>query len=140
MNPEATVAELARAWNAGDGAAWAASFAPDADFVDAVGRIQRGREVIAAEHQKLFDTIYRGSTLDYRLTGTRALPGGLLLAHTASTLRVPAGPREGEWRAVQTKLFQDGQIIAFHNTMVVELAELAAHDEELGRRAPQDWR
>ncbi|MFG3119530.1 SgcJ/EcaC family oxidoreductase [Streptomyces sp. NPDC048197] len=34
---------MTRAWNTGDGAAWAAYFAEDADFVDVVGRVQRGR-------------------------------------------------------------------------------------------------
>ncbi|WP_206442344.1 SgcJ/EcaC family oxidoreductase [Streptomyces boncukensis] len=137
---DGVIARMARAWTAGDGAGWAADFAEDADFVDAVGRIQRGRRVIADEHQKLFDTIYRGSTLTIRRIGSRDLPGGTLLVHTESTLQVPGGPREGEWHAVQTKIFQDGRILAFHNTARTDLADLAQDDEELGRRSPQEWR
>lgn len=123
MSIEETLAEMARAWEAGDGGAWAASFAPDAGFVDAVGRVHHGREAIAVEHQKIFDAIYRGSRLEYWLTDSRPLGNGLLLAHTASTLRVPDGPRAGEWHAVQTKVFHDGQIVAFHNTMRMDLPE-----------------
>ncbi|TCO54061.1 uncharacterized protein (TIGR02246 family) [Actinocrispum wychmicini] len=126
---EETLAEMARAWNAGDGVAWAASFAPDADLVDVVGRVHHGRDVIAAEHQKIFDTIYRGSLLEYWLTDSRPIGDGLVLAHTASTLRVLDGPRAGEWHAVQTKVFRDGQIVAFHNGMRMDPADFAHEDD-----------
>src|SRR5438309_11754190 len=76
MIVDEVIAELARAWNAGDGAAWAASFAEDAEFVDVLGRVQRGREVIGAEHQKLFDTIYRDSWLEYWQVDNRPLGDG----------------------------------------------------------------
>ncbi|QUG99740.1 SgcJ/EcaC family oxidoreductase [Saccharopolyspora erythraea] len=131
--------EMARAWNAGDGTAWAANFAEDADFVDVVGRVQRGRDVIAAEHQKIFDTIYRGSHLEIWQVDSRPLDDRTLLVHTASTLRVPAGPRAGEWHGIQTKVFRDGEILAFHNTGRADLADFAHHDEALADRTPQEW-
>ncbi|MFS7875246.1 hypothetical protein ACEYXF_18230 [Streptomyces asiaticus] len=93
---------MTRAWNAGDGAAWAAHFAEDADFVAVVGRI--------------------------------------LLVHTVSTLRVPEGPRAGEWHAIQTKIVRDGKILAFHNTGRMDLADFVGDDEGLARRSPQEWR
>jgi len=139
MTVERIITEMARAWNAGDGAAWAAHFAQDADFVDALGRTQRGRDVIAAEHQKLFDTIYRESTLKIWQVDNRTIGDGTLLVHTASTLRVPQGLRAGEWHAVQTKVFQNGEILAFHNTGRVDMAGFLAHDQDLARLSPQDW-
>jgi uncharacterized protein (TIGR02246 family) len=140
MTVDEVITEMARAWTAGDGAAWAASFAEDADFVDAVGRVQRGREVIATEHQKIFDTIYRGSTLEIWQVDSRPLGEDLLLVHTASKLRVPGGPRAGEWHGIQTKVFHKGQILAFHNTGRVDLADFASEDEDLASRSPQEWR
>lgn len=140
MMVDEVIAAMARAWTAGDGAGWAASFAEDADFVDAVGRIQRGRQVIAAEHQKLFDTIYQASELEIRQVDNRALGDGLLLVHTESVLRVHRGPRVGEWHAVQTKVFRDGLILAFHNTGRVDLADVTQDNQELAQRFPQEWR
>ncbi|GAA2093501.1 hypothetical protein GCM10009801_60730 [Streptomyces albiaxialis] len=140
MNAEEILTGMARAWNAGDGAGWAAHFAPDADFVDAVGRVQHGRDVIGAEHQKIFDTIYRGSELELRLRDTRRLGEDVYLMHSTSSLDVPAGPRAGHWEAIQTKIVQDGLILAFHNTALVDLADVVHEDEELARRSPQEWR
>ncbi|MFI6026797.1 SgcJ/EcaC family oxidoreductase [Amycolatopsis magusensis] len=140
MTFEEIIIGMQRAWNAGDGAAWGSHFAEDADFVDAVGRIQRGRAVIADEHQKIFDTIYRGSVLEIRQIGVRQLGDDLLLLHTESTLQVPAGPREGTVDAVQTKLVRGGLIHAFHNTARVSLATVTKNDPELAGRSPLDWK
>ncbi|OZM73891.1 DUF4440 domain-containing protein [Amycolatopsis antarctica] len=130
---------LRKAWNAGDGAAWAGHFAADAEFVDVLGRIQHGREVIAREHQKVFDTIYHGSRLDLRELSSRPLTDGVLLVHTTSALLVPAGPRAGETHAIQTKIVRDGLILAFHNTIRSQFAVFAEGDEALAHTEPLDW-
>jgi uncharacterized protein (TIGR02246 family) len=139
MTIEQVLNDMARAWNAGDGAGWAAHFTEDATFVDVVGRVLAGRAVIAREHQNIFDTIYRGSTLTIEQVGGQDLGGGLRLVHTATVLTVPAGPRAGETRAVQTKLFTDDQIMAFHNTIQIDGAAFVGHDKELAARKPQGW-
>ncbi|MER7864700.1 DUF4440 domain-containing protein [Amycolatopsis sp. WAC 04197] len=139
MTTEEIITALERAWNAGDGEAWAANFAEDADFVDVVGRIQRGRATIARESQNIFDTIYRGSTLRIRQVSSRPLGGGFDLVHTATVLTIPAGPLAGEARAVQTKLVRDGLIVAFHNTIRGDIATFTRHDEDLAARSPQEW-
>ncbi|MEV6910496.1 SgcJ/EcaC family oxidoreductase [Amycolatopsis sp. NPDC051071] len=115
MTTEEIITALERAWNAGDGEAWAAPFAEDADFVDVVGRIQRGRATIARESQNIFDTIYRGSTLEIRQVTSRRLGGGFDLVHTTTKLSIPAGPLAGEARAVQTKLIRAGRIVPQHD-------------------------
>ncbi|WP_413105489.1 SgcJ/EcaC family oxidoreductase [Streptomyces sp. Inha503] len=140
MSVDELLAGMTRAWNAGDGAAWAAHFAEDADFVDVVGRVQRGRDVIATEHQKIFDTVYQGSRLAIRCLDSRQLADGILLVHTVSVLRVPGGPRAGEWHAIQTKIVRDGRILAFHNTGRTDLADFVGDDEDLARQSPQEWR
>lgn len=105
---EEIIIELERAWNAGDGAAWAASFSEDADFVDVVARVQHGRDIIAKEHQKIVDTIYQGSLVEFRQVTSRTVGDDVLLVHTTSTLRVPTGPRAGDTHSIQTMILQKG--------------------------------
>jgi uncharacterized protein (TIGR02246 family) len=63
---EAALADLERrqieAWGR-DGAAFAATFTEDADFVDVVGGHLRGREAIAESLQAGFDTFMAGTRL-----------------------------------------------------------------------------
>ncbi len=139
MTTEEIITALERAWNAGDGEAWAANFAEDVDFVDVLGRIQRGRATIARESQKIFDTIYRGSRLELRQVSSRPLGGGLDLVHTTTVMSIPAGPLAGEQRAVQTMVVRDGRVAAFHNTIRGDIAEFTGHDAGLAARSPQDW-
>ena len=55
---ERLVRALEAAWNALDGAAFAAPFAVDADFVIVRGEHFRGRPAIAAGHAGIFGSIY----------------------------------------------------------------------------------
>ncbi|OXM48757.1 SgcJ/EcaC family oxidoreductase [Amycolatopsis alba] len=139
MTTEELITALEHAWNAGDGEAWAANFAEDVDFVDVVGRIQRGRATIARESQKIFDTIYRGSTLKIRQLSSRPLGGGIDLVHTETVLSIPAGHLAGEQRGVQTQLIRDGRVVAFHNTIRGDIATFTGHDADLAARSPQEW-
>ncbi|WP_031466649.1 SgcJ/EcaC family oxidoreductase [Sciscionella sediminilitoris] len=138
---EDVLGALRLAWDANDGAAWAASFTEDADFVDVLGRMQRGRETIAEEHQKIFDTIYRGSRAEFWPLSSYPLSGdGVSLAHTVSRLWVPSGPRSGVTFSVQTMVLERGLIRAFHNTIRADMADFAEHDEVLAAQAPLQWR
>ncbi|MER7077217.1 conserved hypothetical protein [Saccharopolyspora kobensis] len=123
MSVQQVISGLQRAWNAGDGSAFAEHFSEEADLVDVVGRLQRGRAEIARQHRHLFDTVYRGSRNEFRLLDQREVAPGVLLAHTSSTLHVPVGPRAGETRSIQTLIVQDGLITAFHNTIRADFAE-----------------
>lgn len=57
----ALLEHLERAWNDADGAAFGEVFTEDCDFVDIRGGHHRGRGAVAAGHQALFDSIYRGA-------------------------------------------------------------------------------
>nr|WP_232328058.1 SgcJ/EcaC family oxidoreductase [Kibdelosporangium sp. MJ126-NF4]CEL16422.1 hypothetical protein [Kibdelosporangium sp. MJ126-NF4]CTQ90374.1 hypothetical protein [Kibdelosporangium sp. MJ126-NF4] len=114
---------LAQAWNDGDGAAWAACFTEDADFVDVLGRLTRGRAEISTAAEQILGTIYQGSHLEFQVLSTRELGDGLVLAHTTSMLRVPGGPRAGDTAASQTMLIRGELIVAFHNTVQISIAE-----------------
>ena len=116
------VAELEKAWNAGDGSAFARPFAEDADFVNIRAEHMRTREVIARGHQGIFDTIYKGSTVRYQVNTVRAISPTVLVAHVKSTLNAPTGPLAGEHHSLFTLVLEQDQdnwrIAAFHNTLV----------------------
>ena len=116
------VSELEEAWNAADGARFARPFAEDADFVNIRGEHLRTREVIAKGHQAIFNTIYAGSVVRYRVTRVRAIASAVLVAHVTATLKAPTGPLAGEHSSLFTLvLVQDGnawRIAAFHNTLI----------------------
>ena len=124
--PEGVAAELIgrleRAWNEADGRAFGEPFTVDADFVDIRGEYHRGQEAIAAGHQAIFDSIYKGSSTNYELIQARELSDDVILAHSTGVLRVPAGPLAGEHSAVQSLvLVREGdewKIANFHNTLV----------------------
>lgn len=119
-----TLTRLSDAWNAGNGSAFGAPFAEDADFVTIRGDHLQGREAIARGHQAIFDTIYKGSTVAFRLLQARVLTDDVLLAHAQGELKAPTGPLAGEHTSTVTlvlvRLDQDAdwRVAAFHNTLV----------------------
>jgi uncharacterized protein (TIGR02246 family) len=119
---EPIIERLETGWNAADGAAYAAPFASDADFVNVRGELHSGAEAIAAGHQGIFNSIYAGSTVDYSVLQARALIDGGILAHVTGKLHVPGGPLAGDHEALGTVvLVPDGdehRIAAYHNTLV----------------------
>jgi uncharacterized protein (TIGR02246 family) len=115
------VGRLELAWNAGDGDAFAAPFADDADFVTVRGEFYRTREGVAHGHRLILSTIYKDSTNSFDLLRVRTMGAGLILAHVRAKLSVPAGPLAGEHVAVMSMVLacRDGtwEITAFHNTL-----------------------
>jgi len=117
------IEQLERAWNAGDGAAFGSEFADETDFVNVRGEHHRGDgELIGRAHQGIFDSIYAGSRVQYRLEVARPLAPGHVLAVAAATLEVPHGPMAGTNRARITMVIAENDdrwaVTAFHNTLV----------------------
>jgi uncharacterized protein (TIGR02246 family) len=117
------VAELEKAWNAADGAAFARPFADDADFVNIRGELFHTREAIANGHQVIFNTIYKGSVVRCHVVDVRAVTAEVLVAHVKSTLKAPTGPLAGEHGSLFTLVLvrdhNDWRITAFHNTLLM---------------------
>ncbi len=114
---------IQKAWNAGDGAGFGAAFGEQTVFVDIRGVGHHGGpDDIGRDHQEIFDTIYRGSTIRYEPESARAIGEGVVLANGRATLDAPSGPLAGVHHAVSTVVLvpeQDGwRAIAFHNTLV----------------------
>ena len=91
---------MGQAWERADGAGFAAAFAVDADFVNILGMSTRNRAEIASWHQRIFDTIYRGSRVVFEHADARALTAEITLAQVRSTLDAPSGLRPGITRTL----------------------------------------
>lgn len=111
-----------KAWNAGDGQAYAASFAEDADFVDRRGVLNRGRAAIAAGHDHILSTFYKDSVIAYTVTDAREIAPGCVVAHVDATLDAPSGALPAGAKGIITAVFVDASgewlIAAFQNTLV----------------------
>jgi uncharacterized protein (TIGR02246 family) len=113
---------LADAWNRADSAAFGDLFSDDVDFVEIRGGHHVGRAAIAAAHQALWDSVYAGSTVEYRVEAVRPLGGRYAVGLIGATMRAPVGPLAGTNHARFTVVVRhDGEgseIVSFHNTLV----------------------
>lgn len=118
---ENVVRQLETAWNTMDGAAFAAPFAGDADFVNIRGEHHQGRPAIAAGHVGIFRTIYAGSRVQFTVESARLLRPEVALMHVRAVLDAPQGPLAGQHRAcfslVLTKEPGRWEIATFQNTL-----------------------
>ncbi len=83
----AIVDDLVEGWNAGDGEAYAASFSVDATYRVWNGMFSEGRESIAAGHQRIFDTFYKGTTLHMTVERVRPIAADVALIYLRGHLR-----------------------------------------------------
>lgn len=68
--------KLQAAWLMSDGEAFASGFTHDADFINIVGDVVRGKAEIAAHHGEIFASVYKGSTMRVdSLRATEIAPG-----------------------------------------------------------------
>lgn len=115
------VANMQDAWNSGDGQLFASDFAEDADFVNVRGDHHRGKAEIAAGHQGIFDTIYKGSHNQYDLVQARQVAPNVVVAHVASILDCPTGPLAGRNEALFSMVLlgtgSGYEVVSFHNTL-----------------------
>lgn len=118
----AIVQRLQDGWNAGDGAAFAAPFAPDADYVVVNGSRIKGREAIERGHTAIFTTIYKGSHNVATIESIRFLRPDVAVVHVGWSLEYRAGDQTVTRRAanslVATREKGEWSIAAFHNTPV----------------------
>ena len=125
---QAFYADLERAWNDGNGAAYGCRFVDVADFVDIRGVHHRGSgSELGREHQAIFDTVYRDSTIRYRVDAARRLDERTLLVHATGTLDAPVAPppvrAAGAVLSTAILIRRDGcddqwLCTVFHNTLV----------------------
>ena len=115
------VVTLENGWNAGNGKAFAAPFAEDADYVIVNGIRIKGRTAIAEGHQGIFDTIYENSRLALAVESLRFLREDVAVVHVRSNLKLKdEAMREGHARSTWVMTRDKGawSIAAFHNTPI----------------------
>jgi uncharacterized protein (TIGR02246 family) len=115
------VERMSEAWAKGDGRAFAAVFAADADYVVFDGTRLQGRKAIGEAHQRLFDTVLKGTRLGGRVTSVRFLTPDAAVVHgEGGVLRPGEAEVSARQRSVQTLVAvrRGGgwAIEAFHNT------------------------
>jgi uncharacterized protein (TIGR02246 family) len=102
------------AWNAGDAAAFAAPFTNEADFVAFEGTHLKGRREIRSFHQRIFDSVVKGTRLQGEVKFVRFLSATLAIMHSEvkvtlqgqtetspsrdSMQLTAVAKRDGEWR------------------------------------------
>lgn len=116
------VRQLESGWNAKSGALFAKPFAEDADYVVINGMQLKGREAIAAGHQRIFDTVYKDSTLGLSVRQLRFLRADVAVVHVSAHLKAARGAGAEEADAVISLVMSKDRgvwkIAAFQNTGV----------------------
>jgi uncharacterized protein (TIGR02246 family) len=117
------VATYADAWNRGDGAGFASVFAQDADFTSI--RLDRvhNRADLAAGHQAIFDTVYKGTRLQADVESIRYVRPDVAVLNVDGQLvqadGVPVARRRSHALAVAERLVDGWRIVAFQNLVPV---------------------
>lgn len=115
---------LVTSWNNGDGQAYAANFTEDSDYIAFDGTHFKGRKANADNHQKLFDTFLKGSTLEGQsITQLRFLTPEVALLHMTGTVKLrwqkkPSPGRLSIQTLVAVKQKDEWKFAAFHNTRI----------------------
>jgi uncharacterized protein (TIGR02246 family) len=114
------VQQVQDAWNAHDGKAFAAPFAPDADYVVVNGMKIKGREAIEKGHIQIFTTIYKDSHNLGTVKSIRFLRPDVAVVHIEWNLEVRPGGEKGQAMNTMVMTKENGKwhIAAFHNTPV----------------------
>lgn len=114
------VKQLETGWNTKSGAVFAKPFAEDADYVVVNGMYLKGRTAIEAAHQRIFDTIFKDTTVALKVKQIRFLRPDVAVVHVE-------GHRDGPTRElvqdalvtlVMTKENGAWTVAAFQNTAV----------------------
>jgi len=115
-------ARFADAWNAHDPRAFAALFAPDADFTNVVGVHVSGRAEIERLHARVFATMFRDSQLSIEGTRTRPIGNALFAADVywsmtgaRTTEDQPRETRQGVMALVVRAEDRTVEIVVLHN-------------------------
>ena len=113
--------QMNEGWRNGDGEAYAAPFAEDADYITAPGERVGGRREIAESHQRIFDSFFKGTRLAGRVRSLRRIAPDVVLAQMEGAVLFPgesdaAVPPNGFVSLVILKEAGAWRIVHFQNT------------------------
>jgi uncharacterized protein (TIGR02246 family) len=116
------VQQVQDGWNAHDGAAFAAPFAADADYVVVNGMKIKGREEIEKGHTQILTTMYKDSRNIATVKSIRFLRPDVAVVHIEWNLEHSAGGEKRNDRAINswvvTKDKGKWSIASFQNTPI----------------------
>lgn len=119
---KANLEQIKTGWNMKSGEALARPFTEDADFVVINGMHLKTRAEIAAQHQRLFDTIFKDVELvEYAVEQIRFLRSDVALVHAIGRRTDTADKTKtvtGRISLVMLKNKGQWQITSFHNTQI----------------------
>jgi len=118
-------------WGRGDGEAYGSRFTEEADYVAFDGTHTRGRQEIAASHQRLFDGFLEGTRLRGRVLSIKFPSPDVALVHaTGGTVMRGKTKPSPERASIQTLVAvredSDWRFAAFHNSRVRPIGSNAA--------------
>lgn len=112
--------QMVSGWNTKSGELFATPFAEDADYVVINGNQIKGRAEIEKQHQRIFDTIFKDTTLTLNVKQIRFLRPDVAVVHING--RRECATKELTQDAVMTMVMikekQGWKIAAFQNTAV----------------------
>jgi uncharacterized protein (TIGR02246 family) len=119
----ATVRRLFKSWADGDGAAYAAEFTEDADYVAFDGTHLKGQFENAELHDELFQTVLRGSRLVGEVEGVRFVSDDVAVVQLTGAVvfawqRMATPDRMSRQTMVMVRQLGAWRIAAFHNTRI----------------------
>jgi uncharacterized protein (TIGR02246 family) len=114
------VKSLETGWNTKSGAVFAKPFAEDADYVIINGMYIKGRATIETAHQRIFDTIFKDTTISLTVKQIRFLRPDVAVVHVTGHRDGPTKDltQDAMITFVMTKEKQGWTIAAFQNTAV----------------------
>ena len=114
-----SVKQMETGWNT-SGALFAKPFAEDADYVVINGNYIKGHAAIEAGHQRIFDTIYKDTTLSLTVKQIRFLRPDVAVVHVSGQRVGPTKDvvNDAIITIVMTKQKDGWLIAAFQNTAV----------------------
>ena len=116
------------AWNRGDAAGFAGRILPDVVFTNVVGMFSVGKPPFVAQHERIFSTIYKGSTShqslqhitllkpDIAIVDTLAILTGF--QHTPPGIGTIDGAIHARLEQVLVRLEDGWWVASFHNVAV----------------------
>jgi uncharacterized protein (TIGR02246 family) len=112
---------LESGWNTKSAALFAKPFAEDADYVVINGMYLKGRPAIEAAHRRIFDTIFKETTIALTVKQIRYLRSDVAVVHVSGHRDSPQKDLVSDAMItfVMTKEKQGWTIAAFQNTEVV---------------------
>ncbi|MGH1364475.1 MAG: SgcJ/EcaC family oxidoreductase [Calditrichia bacterium] len=108
-------------WNNKNGEQFASGFATQHDYIiiNGIRKLDLTPAKNAAQHQYIFDTIYRDTEMEYKLVTLRYLTNQIVIAHIDAFL-YEQGKRENAHKATISLVFQksgdEWKIVSFQNT------------------------